>query len=407
MQPADEEDPTTPLVPKGRRLSVTERVSQGASKAKEAASKAADTVIERTALYEPHEPGVYLADNPTPLRLFFTTLGPAVIEVSSVFGSYLFLNSHIQLLFPKCSDYAIMDSIIGTSMGHGVLCELCSLALWSFPLVCCMAIPFIHYWEMCDARLYYECLREKMLIKFAPRDFFVSPLFAFLVMWMLVGISAVIFGGAKDWGTLADKAQVIMGFIFPVFSFLLSVYLAWDIKFFLITLSNFSAYDLRWAGNHLVQCLGTTEEEVHEAYERLRFRKELKVETSRETIVRLREEVKAIQAEKGRDDDLVPEPAEEGVVHSLAHSKKRIFAIMFWQDGFWLMDLFWLPTDQRGKDFRYTLRWFCIAVWVMEGFVFMMLLSTVIMYLETQGYTVFPWIHRVMGVRDAVLKGQS
>merc|ERR1719414_1850148 len=119
-------------------------------------------------------------------------LGMAVIQLSSIIGAYAALVANAHVIFPKCSQYSVIDYLFGLSTKTGFLCEATSLCLWTFPLMCCMMIPFLEYWDFCDSRLYYECLRAKMLINFPDKDMIQSPMFYWILAILMFGIMTVL-----------------------------------------------------------------------------------------------------------------------------------------------------------------------------------------------------------------------
>jgi len=319
---------------------------------------------------------------PSPLMLLGLCLGMVVMEILGIFGAYMFLVTHAHTLFPMCTQRDFLDDFLGAQNPHSYLCTGSSWCLWTFPLLCCGIIPFLQYWEFCDQRLFYECLREKILVKFPPKRFFTAPIIMLITLWLLLGLTTLFFGGnpGKDWQGWVKMAMLIMPFMLPVLSFAMTVFISWDIKFFLITLSNFVDEDVYWAQRHLSQCVSVSDEDVMEAYERLHAAGELPIGgTSEQVFGALKDELSKPESTPSMTH--VDSDTEKWI----ATSMDRAMALILFKDGFWLTDLLWMPKDNRAKMFRIMYRVFAAVVWLVVLLVIYLLIITTILFMETQG----------------------
>jgi len=318
---------------------------------------------------------------PSPLMLLGLCGGMALVEILGIFGAYMFLVSHAHTIFPKCSQADFIDRWMGASPPNSYLCIGSGWLLWTFPLFCVGVIPFTQYWEFCDQRLFYECLREKVLVKFPPKRFFTAPLIIVMMLWFLLGMTTLLFGGnpGKDWDGWMKMNMAVLPFLLPVISFAVTLFIAWDIKFFLITLSNYADEDVDWAQRHLAMCVSASDEDVMEAYERLREAGTLPIGGRSEQIFSaLKDE---ISKPSGHSQTNLDEDTLKWIYASLARMK----ALIFFRDGFWLTDLLWMPQDNRAKMFRIMYRVFTAMVWFTLAFSIYMVVLTTLLYMEAQG----------------------
>lgn len=369
--------------------------------------------LEHFAVYDAPDENYKCELNPSPLRLLGLNLGFGFMEIMSVLGAYMFLNTHMQTMFPKCSNYPVIDRMLGTNIGHGVLCEICSILLWTFPLMCCLLVPWFHYWEFTDSRLYYECLRAKLLVQFNPREFFFSPTALYLFVYLFMGTMVLVFGSPATYREWKMKAVVIFSFMLPIGSFIATVYMNWDIKYFLITLANFVDKNVPWAKSHLGQCYAVSEDDLAEAYHAIKEDKLDKLEnpTSDMVFSALYEEIKSRRMKEAEEKACQSTAAEilskedlERMKRGIEEGKKRMIALLLWRKGFWLTDLLWMPQDKRGREFRLFFRLFAVGVALLQLATIYMLVTTVIMYLCQQGWIESSSVRELLWVKDFVVK---
>lgn len=335
-------------------------------------------------LVDPYEPVTKHTHSKLPSSLMLLGLcgGMAAIEILGIFGAYLFLVSHAHTIFPKCTQADMIDRWTGANPPNSYLCVGSGWMLWTFPLFCVGVIPFTQYWEFCDQRLFYECLREKVLVKFREKRFFSAPLIIIMILWFLLGMTTLLFGGnpAKDMEGWVKLNMAILPFLLPVISFAVTLFIAWDIKFFLITLSNYADEDVYWAQRHLAMCISATDEDVMEAFERLNEAGELQHGVRSEVIF------SAIKDELCKPESSPSQNAVDAdVLKWIYVSMDRMKALIFFRDGFWLTDLLWMPQDNRAKMFRIMYRFFTLLVWTTLAFSVYMVVLTTMLYMEQQG----------------------
>jgi len=408
-EPPSDASEAEPLLPKSHGSS---SASSDAEEQPGVFATAINQLIETFPIYDAPDENYQCGMNPSPLRLMMMNLGFGFMEIMSVLGAYMFLNTHMKVMFPKCEDHPIIDRLLGTNIGHGVLCEICSIFLWTFPLMCCLLVPWFHYWEFTDSRLYYECLRQKIFLRFAPRDFFVSPLIGYLAVYLIMGISVLVFGAPSTYEEWKMKGIIVLSFMFPIASFLATVYMNWDIKYFLITLANFVDYNVPWARKFVSECYACTEEELTEIYYSIKedVLDRLENPTSADVFGAIYEELRLRRTEKqelvrtGRTSHALMTPGDiEQMKQIMKDSHGRVFHLLLWKDGYWLMDLLWMPQDSRGREFRMYFRLFAVGVLILQLAIVYMLFSTVIMYLYQQGWIESTNVRPFLWLKDLVV----
>lgn len=400
--PADAADETTPLLnlsgaTKGAGGTAAARKSEDDKKADGAVDEVDEDNPELWAscltTNEPHT-SRYKADNPTPAYLVASSVGAMVTQSMIIFAGYMFLTINAENIFPKCER-------LGSNGVMYWLCVTSGLGLWTFPLVCQAYIPLNIYLTFCDMRLYYECLREKVLLRFSSKGFFESHTFFFLISYLLMGFLFVILSAVMhgDPVRLNNTLRGLLPFLFPALNFLITLFNSWDLKFFLVTLSNFVVVDLEWSKAHIQGCLEMTPFSLAHLYEENEYIKGLEGKTSREVFGAV------YQLCQKKEDGLFLESGTSSFnVHKLKPSEIafkakqdwiRLKALFFGQKGFWITDLLWLPHDNRGKQFRMAFRVMYCILPAVEIFVLCLIACTVGEYLTRQNIWQAPWWMRI------------
>lgn len=395
-----------------------------------------------------HEPlsETYLAQNPTPFTLCLTHLGAACVQIAGALAGYVFLVVNARFAFPRCTAPSAFDRFAGLKSGEGagLLCEASSLCVWTFPLLCCMIVPVSEFWNLCDTRLFHECLRGKLVVEFPRRRFFTAPLLLLLLGYLFLGVAAVVLGGipaeAGEAGKGRDHANLVravLPFLVSAGVLLATMWAARDLRASLLSLPSFCR-DLRWAQEHLAGCIVVTEREASIAgrfllsetnlppdmssahvFHRLRLLAERAVvkltdgseeqaRTVPPAVARLSplgalgaalnapasgsvsRSAEAARLERNRGDarrqaerSLEEDLEEAG--GSLQDGDRRSYALLFGMRGFWVADLLWLPVDERARQFRCAFRVFGLFAWTIELLLVTALFMTVVQYLHMQG----------------------
>lgn len=316
------------------------------------------------------------AESPTPLKLLGKSVSTMALQATGIFGAYAFLVSQQDVMFPQCEKHAIIAKLMGHKEGEGYICHTTAWFLWNFPLVCCMVIPFYQYWRYCDKRLYYECLRNKILLNFVPENFFTSPAIIFMTFWLLGGMSTLLFSNRDTPEEWRNTLIVLVPFLLPVAQFYLTMYLTWDIKYFLITLANFADEDAEWAEKHLGECVPAFENDLYVAYKACVDDGILPPKgaaNSAEVFRLLRDELR-----KG-----TPRVQRKRMT-AAKDLGQRIKGLLFLRPGFWMLDLLWMPADSRSWYFRASFWIFGAFVWLIEAFFLYMITVTTVTHLVHQ-----------------------
>lgn len=392
-----------------------------------------------------HEPlsETYMAQNPTPYTLCLTHLGAACLHIAGALSGYVFLVVNARFAFPRCTVSSAFDRLAGLKpgAGAGLLCEASSLCVWTFPLLCCMLVPISEFFEFCDTRLFYECLRGKMVVEFPRRRFFTAPLLLLLLGYLCLGVAGIVLGGIPadseqggKGGDHANLVRAVLPCLVPAGVFLATTWAARDLRASLLTLPSFCR-DLRWAQEHLSGCVVVTEHEASIAgrfllaetnlppdmssahvFHRLRLLSEraaaklmarseaghvhntvppaagltplgalgaaLNTSSARSAESARQERLRGDarrQAERILEEDL------ELTGGSLQDGDRRSCTLFFGLRGFWVADLLWLPVDERARQFRCAFRAFGVFAWTVELLLVTALFLTVAQHLHMQG----------------------
>lgn len=256
-----------------------------------------------------------------------------------------------------------------------------------------MLVPFFQYWEFCDSRLYYECLRARMLLVIPDKDALTSPVFYFIVAILMSGVSSITFTSLTSVEAFRNFARATAPVFLPVCSFLATMYCRWDLKYFLITLANF-AKDLDWSSEYLEECVQVTEQQLKLAFER-KQRDGWSGDTTstREVFKELR--LAAV--------DLIENtPREITWAKDQRMSLQKAIKLLCGGSDWWLKSLLWMPTDMRAVHFRISFRIFACCCSVLMVITFFMIASTSLNYLVLQEHLtreaigIFGWLQNLM-----------
>eukprot|EP00747_Dinoflagellata_sp_TGD_P024310 gnl/TRDRNA2_/TRDRNA2_130461_c0_seq1.p1 gnl/TRDRNA2_/TRDRNA2_130461_c0~~gnl/TRDRNA2_/TRDRNA2_130461_c0_seq1.p1 ORF type:complete len:437 (-),score=122.59 gnl/TRDRNA2_/TRDRNA2_130461_c0_seq1:203-1513(-) len=315
----------------------------------------------------------YRAGNPTPLMLLLIHLGNSVMALLQLFGAWSFLTINAELVFPKCGDKR-----------PSWMCQFTSIAFWTFPLVAGLFVPFFHYWDVSDTRLFYEGLRNKLLVHFTQVPFITNACIVYLIVHFLVGCMMFFFTAARSTSELIEMLKAVLPYFIPILTFFIQTFVTWDIKFFLITLAKYTDEDPAWSKKYLMSCVSASEGVVMKAVENI-GRGRLPTDCSNKLFSAVQEEVQKMKDKSDADvEDGKPPQVFEETEEALPWP--RIKALLFYQEGFWTLDLLWLPKDLRGSQFRLSFRIFAVAVYLIEALLLFVIACTVITYLSMQGH---------------------
>jgi len=356
-----------------------------------------------TCLFSPYEPMTpkFRAEIPSPLMLLALGMGVTIIEACGILGSYTVLLANAQSVFPQCGKYKILDRVFGMTTQVGWMCEISSLFLFTFPLVCTAFLPFLSYWEFCAARLYYECLRSRMMLEIPDKPFFTSVFFGFTLLYFIVGMTSILFTGAQEGLQWNNFKRSLMPFLMPIGSFVVSVYASWDVRFFLVSLPNFTKSDYRWAQSWLSACTHIHYLDLRDAYITLHTNGKLDhLELSEQVFDALREEIE-------RASQLTPATKSASTKKMLHYQESRTgktAALLCGKNGHWETDLLWIPMDMRATHFRIMFRVFAAGAYILLLGVLWLIVGTIILYLHLQGHLTKEQMGYFKGFAQMVIK---
>lgn len=244
-------------------------------------------------------------------------------------------------------------------------------------------------------------------------------MFIILVLYLLAGLSTLVFSTSshQEW---LNQAKVSFPFVLQAITFFAAVYMGWDMKFLLISLSHWTEQDLEWSKGHLAECITVTRFQLQRAYTRIERKEDWPTElTSSKVFGRLRQEVDsaAIRRVSGWNTAGRSEPTHsntrtysaisdttaeydrkfatptvnwretESTWEWVTDTGSRGCALVFgWFKPYWLLNLLWKPTDMRGFQFRLAFRIFVGVVYFLELLIMYFLLTTTLYHNHIQGH---------------------
>lgn len=265
------------------------------------------------------------------------------------------------------------------------MCEICAIALWTFPLVCCLIVLLFKTWDFCESRLYYECLRQRIFVNRSPKDFFSHPIIAFLFVYMIVGLSSVVFSAPRSTKGWQNMVNAMLPFAFPVISFFIALYVSWDPRFKLIQLNQWLLQDFEWCQGQMRDGVHVDQIVVHLAFVRLRAEGRIhRFNNSAAVFGALRQRC----VELKRDEELMRrlDEEKEDFEEIRVSNTTKLLGLAFGLRGFWVKDLLWLPNDVRAHEFVRVFRVSNGLALILETLLVAVGVCTVLQYLRMQGH---------------------
>jgi hypothetical protein len=185
------------------------------------------------------------------------------LNVATVLGSYFFMLANFHLT-PRCYDltgpYKVPEKI---------LCSTTSLCHCTFPLLCIGVALVAFAKNMYDARLYYECLIQGIMLDFDnDRAFTNSWAFGLLAIYGAVACAMPYYQNVDDSHDVSLWIYQNMAYISPLISFMMVLGSTWQVENQLIALPKFCETDPEVATAMLSAATYVPEEYFRIAFER-------------------------------------------------------------------------------------------------------------------------------------------
>jgi len=234
-----------------------------------------DDLRERVAAKEALEDYRYLDVRNYPAYMVFESVSAALVQVMVVMGAYYFMQTTGADFTPQCKRYhaGVDMSKLGTDATrlNAYACYVTVFAFWTYPICCPLVVIGLYWKNLLDRRLFYECLMNRIFLCYPTMSYLHSPIFWFLLIYMLCGLSAVFY--IKDSPTWEVKPyhELIFGifaYLSPITAFMIVLFTHFSANANIVTLPHFIEQDRVKAIALLNECVYLQERDLRIAFRR-------------------------------------------------------------------------------------------------------------------------------------------
>lgn len=224
----------------------------------------------------PPEEQKFLQFENRPWYMCFYHIFMSLVTGATIAGAYFFLISGGDKITPRCYVYhdyhekSFIPDSPDSETWNEWLCNITTICFWTYPLVCPMVVICVYLKNLLDARLYYECLLNGILLDYRNASHLASPAFWLLLLHGCLGISCLFYiKSASQWSdrSLSEMASSFLAYLAPVFAFLFVLFSNWSVEWHLIPISKYCEQDHTEAISHLGKCTFATDRELENAWE--------------------------------------------------------------------------------------------------------------------------------------------
>jgi len=196
---------------------------------------------------------------PQPWYLALYSFGMSTMTIMTVSGSYFFVLASRHTVSPRCYELSWTSSY--------VFCTFTALCYWSYPVICMLSVPLMFAKNMYDARIFYEMLLCRLVIRYDAGSMFYRSGRA--VTLLVIGAFAI---GNHGWYIyagrgMADTVLAGLAYCIPLVTFFCLLITKWSIVYEIITLPVF-VDKIFWSVGVLQKCKSYAFAEVKEGFNR-------------------------------------------------------------------------------------------------------------------------------------------
>lgn len=224
----------------------------------------------------PPEEQTFLQFENRPWYMCFYHIFMSLVTSATIAGAYFFLMSGGDKITPRCyifhdhSEKSLIPNDPDSETWNEWMCNLTTIAFWTYPLLCPMVVICVYLKNMLDARLYYECLLNGILLDYRNASYVFSPAFWLLILHGGLALSCLIYiKHTSHWAdrTYSEMATNFLAYLAPVGAFLFVLFSQWSVEWHLIPISKYCELDHRKAIVHLDKCCFTSDYAFEMAWE--------------------------------------------------------------------------------------------------------------------------------------------
>jgi len=235
-----------------------------------------DELREEARKVVPPEEQTFLQFENRPWYMCFSHIFMSLVTGATIAGAYFFLISGGEKITPRCYVYhdfgekSWIPDDPNSETWNEWMCNITTISFWTYPLLCPMVVICVYLKNMLDARLYYECLLNGILLDYRNASYVYSPAFWLLMLHGCLGISCLVYiRSAPQWADrpISEMGANFLAYLVPVAAFLFVLFSQWSVEWHLIPISKYCERDHRQAIKHLDSCLFASDVELKTAWE--------------------------------------------------------------------------------------------------------------------------------------------
>lgn len=187
-------------------------------------------------------------------------IAAAMLQVAVVLGAYFFMQSSGHHFTPHCTKYHGPDIIEFSTKKeklNAYACYATTLSFWTYPIVCPMIVIAVYWKNLLDKRLFYECLLNRIFLRYANKSYLCSPTFWFMLVYLATGLSSIFYIRESPAWSVRPLQELIFGllaYLSPIFAFLIVLFSHWSANSHLVSLPQFVLRDHHKAVQLLNSC---------------------------------------------------------------------------------------------------------------------------------------------------------
>lgn len=266
---------------------------------------------------------------------------------------------------------------------HG--CEASQLFFWTFPLGCCLACIIFYWLDACHVRVWYEMLAHHVIMDFENTHFLKSIKMIVVWIWGVAALSMFVFAKRLTW----DGLMMSLPYWFPVLSFFVTMYTAWDIEARLMSVATYTSSDPEWAKAHHGRCESYKDFVLREAFNRVHERVQHEMRSGALLADGTHLVVSVKQFTTAGFVDAIHEEAKRVIKDGLttAEACADSAGVFGWNYHGWMFKLLYtecLQDDTRAMTARFWMRIYAVYSISLLSLVSYLLFTTIVTHLRQQ-----------------------
>lgn len=186
-----------------------------------------------------------------PCWMLLMNVSLALLNVVTIAGAYFFLLSHGINVTPRCYIYheegsGVIPHDHDSKTWEEWSCNICTTCFWTYPLIGMMVTVWIFRKNLLDARLYYECLCNGLLLDYRNMQCIYSPMFWLLLLYGVLAAGSLIYMKSASAASNLSYRELIYGllaYMAPCAAFVFVLITQWSVEWNTVPLIKYCERD--------------------------------------------------------------------------------------------------------------------------------------------------------------------